>query len=352
MKILKQNKSLFVKILISILLLFLCYAFSKEALLPKFCRDESQSILQMQNDPPKTSFEQLKKALFWGLCKEEQELLFWTICMDRDRNLPPNTELLVSSCESPYVTAIPGGEILFVQEGRTHKKYLLNLRTGEKRDIPDDPLFLNSGEFLSSELVWLEGDYSQPGSPGYDRPHYVLDLADNQRYELLNLRWLPRQEDFKMDPQYYTYFQKAEKVFIHRSKNILIALSHNFRQHPEENVFLSQYSISSGTNAKDGELLEQLMQELGVAYEVVDSYATSPTGKYSFHNDTIYISKTDTDFVPRDIKHQFGLHFISWYYDDSGVVVSGDSIEFEKYIYASPYLSVSAPILKLYPPTP
>ncbi len=86
-----------------------------------------------------------------------EKILFWKLCTDQDRDIPVNAEMLVSACKRPEVRGVPGGEVLFVQEGETGKMYLLDLRTGEKRDVPNNPLFLDHGVFLSSELVWLEG---------------------------------------------------------------------------------------------------------------------------------------------------------------------------------------------------
>ncbi len=124
-------------------------------------------------------------------CTLPQELLFWKLCLEQDHDIPSNTEVLVSACKSPGSTGVPGGEVLFVREGRTDKMYLLDLRTGEKRDVPNDPLLLEDGIFLSSELVWLEGSIEGPKDNNY-RPHYILDLTNGQRYELLDLDWLPR----------------------------------------------------------------------------------------------------------------------------------------------------------------
>jgi hypothetical protein len=58
---------------------------------------------------------------------------------------------------------VPGGEVLFVHENRPENMYLLDLRTGEKKAVPDDPFLLDYGVFLSSELVWLEAASAHPG---------------------------------------------------------------------------------------------------------------------------------------------------------------------------------------------
>jgi hypothetical protein len=250
-------------------------------------------------------------------------LLFRSQCLKQDREIPPNTEVLVSACKNPDVLGVPGGEVLFVHEGDTDKMYLLDLRTGEKRKVPDDPFFLDHGIFLSSELVWLEGSPVGPDNPNY-RPNYILDLTDGQRYELTDLDRLPRLDGNKFDPQYYAYFQSAGQVFLHHTEYTAIALAPDFRQHPEGNVIISEGSLGLVTYSEKGKLLEQLMKDLGVAYEIVDLSTTryadipSPTGKYVVRSGGIYLSGTSTPVVTRQY---MGGRFKGWYYDESGVVV-------------------------------
>ncbi|MBI5963534.1 MAG: hypothetical protein HY863_08690 [Chloroflexi bacterium] len=288
------------------------------------------------------------------LCCNLPSLLFWPLCLKEDLFRPSNTSVLISACKSAKVFGVPNGEALFVFEGRTDRMYMLDLRTSEKRDIPDDPLLLDHGVFLSPELVWLEGSFSRLESPGY-RPHYILDLNDGQRYELLELDWLPRLEGFKFDPQYYVYFQTAETVFIHHSRNALIALSPDFRQHPERNVIFSQYALSQGTNPRKGELLEQLLKDMGKGYEIVDfslqySDVPSPTGRYIIRGDGIYISGTHTPVVTRDM----GLYFGGWYYDESGVVFRQPGYDLINFgpDFGGGYYYIPGPVLKLRLPAP
>jgi hypothetical protein len=334
MQNLKERKPLLIKILTVILLVLLfctlSYTLSVKALHWKICKGPERA------------------ELFWLVCKEEQEALFWETCKESDHNLPPNTEVLVSACTRPTATGVPGGEALFVREGLTNEMYLLDLRTGEKRDVPDDPLLLDHGVFLSSELVWLEGsNFSQPESPGY-MPHYILDLTDGRRYEMLNLNLLPRLERGKFDTKYYSYFPSAEQVFIHHSKYTLIALSSDFRQHPERNVVFSKTPTqTSDGNFENGKVLEQLMKDLGVKYEIVDfslryTDVPSPTGKYIVRDDGIYISETNTLVVSRE------WYFMGWYYDESGAVIHKGTT----FLYHAPFgggvgFPVPHPILKL-----
>ncbi len=287
------------------------------------------------------------------LCCNLPSVLFWPLCAKQDRDIPPNTEVLVSACKRPHVRGVPGGEVLFVQEGETGKMYLLDLRTGEKRDLPNDPLFLGHGVFLSSELVWLEGSLVGPENPSY-RPHYILDLTNGQRYELLDLDLSPRLVDKTFDPKYYSYFKSAGQVFIHNTENTLIALSLNFRQHPEENVVFSQSSLgSSNEGYKNGELLAQLMKNLGVDYEVVDfslysGDVPSPTGKYIVSYDGIYISETNIQIGTSGMAN----YFKGWYYDESGVVVHDAGHNLLPVPGGGGIFFIRGPVLKLRLPAP
>jgi len=274
-------------------------------------------------------------------CNLPGEILFWKFCTEQDRDIPPNAEVIVSACKRPNASGVPGGEVLFVHEGRGGRMYLLDLRTGEKRKVPKDPLLVNTGIFLSSKLVWLEDNIVRPGQPSYV-PHYILDLTNGQRYELLNLDRLPRLEGGKFDPKNYTYFRSAEQVFVHYAENTLIALSSDFRDNPNGRVIFSA--------TEDGESLVQLMADLGVDYENIDirfRYSDdfrvfSPTGKYFVRYDGIYLSETNTLVVPNQ-------GFASWYYDESGIAVEDSgSCEFD---FLTCLYYVSGPIIKLHLPS-
>ena len=288
------------------------------------------------------------------LCCNLPSLLFWPLCLKQDRDIPPNTEVLVSACKNPNVRGVPGGEVLFVHEGDTDKVYLLDLRTGEKRKISDDSLLLDHGIFLSPELVWLESGVTDPNDPNY-RPHYILDLTDDQRYELTDLDRLPRLEGNKFDPQYYAYFQSAGQVFLHHTEYTTIALAPDFRQHPEGNVIISEGSLGLVTYSEKGKLLEQLMKDLGVAYEIVDLSTTryadipSPTGKYVVRSGGIYLSGTSTPVVTRQY---MGGRFKGWYYDESGVVVHDPGHNLLLVPGGGGIFYIPDPVLKLHLPTP
>ncbi len=276
-----------------------------------------------------------------------EEILFWKLCTEQDRDIPTNTEVLVSSCKKPVVRGVPGGEVLFVHEVRTGKIYLLDLQTGEKRKVPNDPLLLKKGIFLSSELVWLNGSLVGPDNPSY-RPHYILDLRDGKRYELLDLNWLPL-KDGKFDPQYYDYIKSADQVFLNHRMQSVIVLSSDLGQ--GRNVIFRKSSLDT---QEWGERLELLLRKLIVRYEIIDFslYHTgvpSPTNKYIARFDGIYLTKTN-QLVPTD-GGMFG-YFRGWYYDESGLVVQGGGYHLMTLPGISSIYYVPSPVLKLRLPAP
>lgn len=310
--------------------------------------NEKRTPMRYLKEPKPLLVKILTVIVMVVLCCNLPSLLFWPLCLKQDLFRPPNTEVLVSACKKPGSVGVPGGEVLLVGEGLTDKTYLLDLRTGDKRDVPNDPLLTERGVFLSSELILLEGSIEGPGHNNY-RPHYILDVTDGQRYQLLNLDRLPRLDSGKFDPKNYAYIQSAEQVYIHHSKNTLIALSSDFRENPNGGIILSGTAI--GTD--HGKKFEQIMKDLGVDYEIADfslQYADilSPTGKYVVRNDGIYLSGTNLSIVP----HYMGWYFRSWYYDESGVVVQ----EVGPFLINSPlsgsHYPFPTPILKLRLPVP
>ncbi len=305
MQTLKERKPLFIKILAVVLLVLLCY------ILP-------------------------------------QAMLFSTLCKRQDRNIPPNTEVIVSACKHPVVRGVPGGEVLFVHERLTDKMYLLDLRTGEKRKIPNYPLLHNDDRvvFLSSDLVWLRG--LNPGDTSYT-PGYILDLTDGQYYELLDLTRFCC-ENNKFNPANYSYIQSADRVFIDRSSNRLIALSTDFRTKQSERVILN------GIISDDDEFLLKLIKTLEIDYDNVDSSRSgppsnlpSPTGVFFVRNNGIYLSKANTvfDVIP------YSYYFRSWYYDESGVVIHDNyGTYWIRTQFFGSYYHLSRPVLKLRLPIP
>lgn len=289
------------------------------------------------------------------LCYNLPNLLFFTLCIKEDIFRPPHTKVLVSACKRPVARGVPGGEAAFIFEGSTDRAYLLDLRTGEKRNLPDDPLLLDKGVFLSPELVWLEGSLVGPDDPNY-RPHYILDLIEGKRYALLDLDLLPRLEGGKFDPKNYTYFQSAQYIYIDHEKNTLIALSSNFRQQPGNSAIFSEFSLGIQSEPhQDGARLDALMQNLGLEYITIDlsleyTDVHSPMGNYTVRYDGIYDLVTNSIIMTPQYagrNHSLEYFFKGWYYDETGIVVQ----EVEPFLFTSPilgsYYLIPKPVLKL-----
>jgi hypothetical protein len=285
-------------------------------------------------------------------CILPEKILFLKLCMEADREIPPHSEVLISSCKKPGVWGVPGGEFLFVREGRA-KIYMLDLRTGLRKKFPNSPQLLERGVFLSPELVWLKGsEVAGPGDPLY-RPNYILDLITGKRYELLNLGLLPRLEDRKFDPKNFSYIESSDFIFIHHYYGALIALPSDFRESPGNAVILYEYPLSADNSLPRGALVEQVANELGLDYEVVDfsvsnSEVPSPTKKYIVRSDGVYLAGTN-----QLVRGVGGMnnYFRGWYYDESAVIVHGGGDYLFNFPGVSTVYYISSPILKLNLPT-
>ena len=247
-------------------------------------------------------------------CIAPKEILFWTLCIKQDLNIPLNTEVLVSACKRPEAKNVPGGEFIFVHEGRTGQTYLLDLRTKIKIRVPRDPRLLIHGVFLNSELVWLEGSPGGLSNPLYT-PHYIFDITKRKRYELTDLTgWFGDPKP----PDYVPYFQSAEQIFIHHGYNRAIALPLNFPQNLEKAVIL----YKNEQNTENGESIEILMKDLKVKYENIDYSLRyieipSPNGRYIASREGVYFSETG---APLMTDKNIMYRFVGWYYDESGIV--------------------------------
>ena len=326
------------KVLLTCAVIFVGYKLLALTFVWTFCgvRERSESELNM----------------FHLLCPYEsvqryEEYLFWEECPKSDKDLPPNTELLISACVDPQVRGVPGGEVLFVHEAKTDATYLLDLKTGERRTIPEDPLLLAKGVFINSEWVWLEGYGTIPTTPEY-RPGFILDLNTGKRYELVDItKW---GEGGEPKSEYDPYFQSAEKVFLHHGRNRAIALPHGFMTTSTTGVIL----YMSGQEAESGQILEMYLEGLGVEYQIIDYSlenveVSSPSGKYVATGNGIFPIGSDTSlpaanndypniWIPGD--------FISWYYDDSGVVYTQGAYYYYNGLLSSRF-RIPRPILKL-----
>lgn len=294
-------------------------------------------------------------VLFSEFCPGEKEQwyenLFWEECIKQDRAVPPYAEVIISACTDPEVRGVPGGEFLFVHEKKTDEIYLLDLRTGEKRQLP--PGYKGS-IILSSESAWIHGSAVGPGKNGY-RSHYVLDLADGQKYELVNLtrEFNTILDNGEINPNLFPYFTEAERVFISYERNAIIALAPNFHQNPKRNVYFNQSSLGQGADPENGELLVKLLKELGVDYEVIDFSlryveVPSPMGRYVIRNDGIFFLGSDIPVITDEyIPLVYIRAFNGWFYDDSGIISAQPNYFYFPNNFLLEQLNLPRPILKL-----
>ena len=320
--------------------IFVCYKLLVLTFVWSFCgvRERSDSELNM----------------FHLLCPYEsrqryEEYLFWEECPKSDKDLPPNTELLISACVDPQVRGVPGGEVLYVYEAKTGLTYLLDLKTGEKKSIPDDRLLSERGVFLNSELVWD----STPAYPDYIP--YILDITTGERYEVVDItKW---GEGAGPKSEYNPYFQSAEKIFLHHGRREAIALPRGFMI----TSMTGAYLFMAGEETKPGQSLEMYFEDLGVEYQIIDYSlknveVPSSSGKYVATGNGIFSTGSDTSILPdayNSYPNRWGPgSFWGWYYDDSGVVFTQDEYYFYNGLISRTYRIIPRPILKLKLPEP
>lgn len=332
-------KEIVFKLLLTCAVIFVCYKLSVLTFVWSFCGvRELEPMYELQ--------------VFLAFCPDEavqryEDYLYWEECAKNDKELPPNTELLISACVDPQVRGVPGGEVLFVHEAKTGATYLLDLKTNEKKPVPDDPLLLERGVFLNSEWVWFEG-YSTPAYPDYE-PDFILDLTTGKRYELVDItKW---DEGGGPTSEYDHYFQSAEKVFLHHQRNRAIALPRDFMITSTMGVYL----FMSDQETKAGQSLEMYLERLGVDYQIIDFslvYAgvPSPSGKYVARGSGIFSTGSDTSLLPDEYNsypNRWGPgDFFGWYYDDSGVIYTQGEYYYSDSLLGS-HFQLPSPILKL-----
>ena len=97
MKIFKERKDLLIKILAVVLLVFMCYILSAKTFHWVACGEKDRREVDI---------------LFLFFCPKEvnqwYENLYWEDCAKQDKQIPPNTELLISAFKNRYLTGLPG----------------------------------------------------------------------------------------------------------------------------------------------------------------------------------------------------------------------------------------------------
>jgi hypothetical protein len=72
----------------------------------------------------------------------------------------------------------------------------------------------------------------------------------------------------------------------------------------------------------------------------------SPKGKYTVNTNGIFLSGSDTPIVSGENFSQY-KSFISWYYDESGIVFTQGSYYYFRDFLSNSYFRLPRPILKL-----
>jgi len=300
----------------------------------------------------------------WGRSSLLLQYLFQCNCppVSEEARYPDTVDVIVSACKYYSSILSPSGRLLYVQEEESgiSSTYLLDLLTNEKTSlfIPE-----GSNHFLTDDLLYLSLYYGR----GYEGGEFIMDGTTGKQY--------PIQSFLHLQPEAYSYGEldssllfkallQVEKVFlIDAPYQPVIALSSDFRAHPEQNFTFDASALpEDNTN-----LLEQFLQQNNIIYYRVPASfpheAVSPDGILIARADGIYLLETDQKIVEGysagGLFHPYSGKIFSvrgWTHDNSGVIYSKFLnpclIEASFFLSDEPgcFFAVPQPLLKLKAP--
>jgi hypothetical protein len=265
----------------------------------------------------------------WGRSSLLLQYLFQCNCppASEEARYPNEVDVIVSACRNGGVRLSPSGRLLYVNEkgdGQT-SSYLLDLETYEKIDFA---LAEGSNYFLTDDLVFLSLDYGGG--------EYILDRTTGEQY--------PIQSFIQLQPNAYSYGKldvnllfrallQVEKVFlIDAPYQPVIALSPDFRTHPEHN-FIFEASALSGDYMN---LLSQFLQQNNIIYYHISATfpdeAKSPDGTLVARADGIYLVETEQKIVEGYSASRFYRAYSRKYFMVRGWVYDGRRVIYSKFL--------------------
>lgn len=233
-------------------------------------------------------------------------------------HIPPadsNVEVVVSACRDPYLYSIsPDGK--YLAYGSEGKSWLRNLITDEEQSLS-----------IGGEL-WLSDRWLlQETNTANTRQFWIFDVSDESQTPL---QWVQeisgttRRNDgvLVFSSDVITWFRQANTVFYAPEShlNIAVALSQDFKNHPEANyVLATPRSHQSG----DEQAILTFLTENAISYvEVKSRYRYYPPDPLPSHNGRFIATGTRiTTLEGKPVVQTEELYgtIHGWAYDDSGV---------------------------------
>jgi hypothetical protein len=259
-------------------------------------------------------------AYCWGVWGRNSLLLqhlFQCKCpaASEEARYPKEVDVIISACNNAVVMPFPNGRRLYVREEKFGlvSIYLLNLETKEKTPLGFKEGYLH---FLSDDIVyiWLY----------YGEGEYILDGATGMQYPIQSFKQLypGAFSDGDLNPDLLLQaLLQSDKVFlIDAAADPAIALSSDFRAHPEHNFIFNRFELPEYWESST----EQFLRQNNVAFQYaaarfplysLPEEVVSPNGKFVARNDGIHLAETNRLIVKAPISLVRG-----WTYDGRGVI--------------------------------
>lgn len=277
-------------------------------------------------------------------------------------NCPPASEktrysdevnVIVSACRYVSSKLSPSGRLLYVNEkddGIT-STYLLDLQTLEKTtfSLPEGP-----NNFLTDDLFLF--------SVAYSNDTYIFDRKTGKRYLVQEFsNWYPGTNRTNEVNQKLLadVLRSYDSVFL-IDDDVLVALTRDFRTHPELNFFVHRSSFPSFNPNRVQEFLTQNNISYRYVSDGFPGEADSLDNRFIGREDGIYLAETNQKIVDgywtsKYYRSYSGIYFSvrGWVYDNSGVIYSKGlkpcliEIELPFMDTVECYFVVPQPLLKL-----
>lgn len=284
----------------------------------------------------------------WGRNSLLLQYLFQCNCppTSEEARYPQQVDIVVSACRYESSILSPSGRLLYVQEKGVGaaSTYLLNLDTNRKTLFT---LLDGSNYFLTDDLIFhsLYGD-----------DEYILDITTSIRYPIQDVRQL-RPSVYSMGKIDSNSLSKVllqvDQIFlIDDAFEPTIALSSDFRIHPEKSFTLDAFDFAYS----ETDSVEQFLQQADLVYQKLpprfSNEIQSPDGKFVARADGIYSIETGKQIVGRISSLRSWL--VKGWTDDGSAVIYSQNIDpcvietnFGFLDSYACYLKVPQPLVKL-----
>jgi hypothetical protein len=249
---------------------------------------------------------------FWGRNSLFLQYLFQCNCpgFGEDWRHPGEVDVIVSACHYDDVTLSPSGRTLYVQSSGNNllaSDYALNLQTHKKTRLPQAK---GSNYLLTDELIFHSYAVND---------EYILDVTTGIKHPIQNAR--------KAQPGIFPpgtieptlllgALSQVDQIYIiDGSSEPLVALSSDFRSHPENGFFFNIFDFPED----DTDSFEKLLQQNNITYHDVPGNllfeVPSPDARFIARSDGIYLARTSQLIVEVESSRLKG-----WIYDGRGAI--------------------------------